>query len=251
MHMFPRPLAILAFAAFAGSAIAQPPAAGPGGGDISPAERAVFMASHLRNTRPGTTLEYRYTHRGSLDAPFDDTVKLLILPEDAAARTDGARPTAVAFLSGARRSTTIPDGAASGNPVILHFLERDIHEMERMTGGKAGYHRRKIRLALAEDKQVEPMEIEWQGRKVAAKRIAITPYRDFAEPDLKPKYGPLLDKRYEIVLSDAIPGELYSMRAVVAGSGDVPVVDDTLTFTGVKEGVAQAKPPRDDGKANK
>lgn len=214
--------------------------AGPGTGDISPAERAV-LTNHLQNTQPATTLEYRYTHRGTLDEPFDDTVKLIILPADAVGAKDGGRPTAVAFLSGPRRAASAPVGDPTGNPVVLYFLERDTQELQRLTGGRAGYHKRKILIALAEDKTVEPMEIEWDGRKVAAKRVTITPYQDFADADLKPKYGPHLGKRYEIVLSDAVPGTLYSMRAFVPG-GDKPVVDDTLTFVGVKQGVPAPAP---------
>jgi hypothetical protein len=226
------------------AAPAQPPG-GAGTGDISPAERAV-LTNHLQNAQQGTTLEYRYTHRGTLDEPFDDTVKLIVLPADAAQTQPGGRPTAVAFLSGARRAASAPVGDPTGNPVILHFFERDTQELQRITGGRAGYHKRKILIALAEDKTVEPVEIEWEGKKVPARRVTITPFQDFADPDLKPKYGPMLGKRYEIVLSDAIPGTLYSMRAFVPG-GDKPVVDDTLTFVGVKQGVpppaAPAAPP--------
>jgi hypothetical protein len=240
----------LALAAFAAGAIAegtepgatpqpQPaPAAAearvPGTGDISPAQRAVFM-NHMQNTTPGTTIEYRFTHRGSLDQPFDDTVKLIMLPADAAPGRDGAPPAAVAFLTGARQTRVNPSGDPTGNPVVLYFLERDSREMERLTGGKAPYHQRRIKIALNEDQTVEPIEIDWDGRKVAARRVTITPYRDFAHEDLKAKYGPLLAKRYEIVLSDAIPGTLYSMRAFVP-DGDKPVVDDMLVFAGVKQG---------------
>ena len=42
-----------------------------------------------------------------------------------------------------------------GNPVLLYFLERDIREMERLTGGKSGYFRKAIRLALARSASVE------------------------------------------------------------------------------------------------
>jgi hypothetical protein len=245
-------LCALALAALAASAGAQPPAAPPAAGEgapearlpgtreISPAQRAVFT-NHMQNTRAGTTIEYRFTHRGSLDKPFDDTVKLILLPEDAAPRGDGGPPTAVAFLSGPRQANVRPVGDPTGNPVVLYFLERDAQEMERLTGGKAPYHQRRIKIALNEDQKVEPIEIEWEGRKVAARRVTITPYQDFAHDDLKPKYGPLLGKRYEIVLADAIPGTLYSMRAFVPG-GDTPVVDDMLVFAGVKQGVSPPAP---------
>lgn len=243
-----RRLSILAFVALNGAAIAQQPA--PGSGDISPAQRAVFTG-HLRNAKAGTTIEYRFTHRGSLDQPFDDTVRLIMLPEDAAPRHDGAPPIAVAFLTGPRRASAVPRGDPTGNPVILYFLERDSQEMQRLTGGKSGYHQRRIKIALAENQTVEPVEIDWEGRKLPARRVTITPYQDFADADLKPKYGPLLGKRYEIVLADAIPGGLYSMRAVAAGSGETPVVDDTLTFTGVKQGGAKAPPRPQDEKKSK
>lgn len=214
-----------------------------GTGKPSVAERAVFMGDHLHSTTPATTLEYRFTRRGSLDPAFEDMVKLLILPQDAAGGAAGGRPTAVVFLSGDRRVELAPIGNAAGNPVIVYFLERDIREMERLTGGKANYHRKRIRLALAEDEVVEATEIEWNGAKVPAKRVVVTPYVD---DELKQRYGRFVGKRYEFVLSDGIPGSLYRIATTVPGAGGEPLVEETLTFSGVKQGVS---PPPAPGKS--
>ena len=55
---------------------------------------------------------------------------------------------------------------AQGNPVLLGFLERDISEMKRMTGGSTSYFRKRIRIALAEAASVEPVTVSYGGRQV-------------------------------------------------------------------------------------
>ena len=83
-------------------------------------------------------------------------------------RTSTISPDKYAFV--------LPDiESANGNPVILSFLERDVREMERRTGGKANYFRKRVRLALAENAQVETITVDLQGRPVEAVRISIRP----------------------------------------------------------------------------
>ena len=75
--------------------------------------------------------------------------------------------THVDFASGTR-SLDLPDiDDATANPVILFFLERDVRDMERRTGGKAAYFRKRVRLAFSESAEVQPVQFEFAGRKVS------------------------------------------------------------------------------------
>ncbi|HET9762995.1 MAG TPA: hypothetical protein VFR50_05740, partial [Casimicrobiaceae bacterium] len=98
---------------------------------FSPAERRLFVDDHLAALPRVARLEYAFSHRGSLEAPFDDTVTI----EVGAPRAGAGRPVKGTFLS-ATRHVELPDlDDATGNPVILFFLEREVREMHRLTGG--------------------------------------------------------------------------------------------------------------------
>ena len=131
------------------------------GEEISPAERALFMEPSLGSLKP-QVLAYSFRRSGTLDEPFTDAVKLTLV-----AREGGACCNAkVDFLSGTR-TVKLPDiDLPEANPVLLGFLEHDIREMERATGGKANYFRKRIRMALAESAAMTPRTpaLAGQGR---------------------------------------------------------------------------------------
>jgi hypothetical protein len=88
---------------------------------------------------------------------------------------------------------------AHGNPVLLGFLEHDIAEMKRLTGGSVSYFRKRIRMALAEGAQVTPQRITYQGKTVHAQAVRIQPYLD--DP-MHARFEKYLRKTYTFVLSD-------------------------------------------------
>ena len=113
---------------------------------------------------------------------------------------------------------------ARGNPVLLGFLEHDIAQMSRLTGGSATYFRKRIRMALANGAQVVAQPITWQGRQVPAQVVRIQPYRD--DP-LHARYEKYAGKTYRFVLSDSVPGGVYQLATALAdGAQD----DATLTL---------------------
>jgi hypothetical protein len=57
-------------------------AAGPG--EFSPAEQHLFMDDHLGGIRKAATLEYTFSKRGLLEAPIDDTARLVVGPRASA-----------------------------------------------------------------------------------------------------------------------------------------------------------------------
>ncbi|MGH8755571.1 MAG: hypothetical protein ACREU0_07075, partial [Burkholderiales bacterium] len=137
------------------------------------------------------------------------------------------------FLSGSNKIKFPPMEEAKGNPVLLYFLERDIREMKRLTGGHPPYFRKRIRIALADHADVHPVKFVFDGKEVDGKEIKIAPY---ANDELKERFGKHVGKYYLFTLSDKIPGEVYQLRSVTpdkqsGGSGKKqPLIEETITF---------------------
>jgi hypothetical protein len=203
---------------------------GAGGQDpISVAETLLFRTDHLKNVAPGTRLSYAFSRKGSAQPAFDDTVELRVRA------AGGAKRVTVAFFTG-ERSIAFPEvTGAEGNPVLLCYLERDIHEMERLTGGKSGYFRRAIRLALARSANIASIKVSFAGRELAATEVTIAPY---ADDPLKDRIGKYASKSYVFTLSAAVPGGVHSVRSFVppGAPNDAPLLEERLSFVRISKG---------------
>jgi hypothetical protein len=198
---------------------------------ISVAETQLFVSDHLGSLPDSTILAYAYAKAGSLEASREDSVRVTISP----ASPGSGRQVRVDYLTGAQRFELPPIGAANGNPVILFFLERDVREMQRLTGGQAAYFRKRVRMALADAAEIRPISFEFAGHPVTGQQITVHPYRD--DP-LRKRFGGLAEKAYSFTLSDQVPGGVYRMEAVVeapgAGAGTPPLISETLTLLGAQ-----------------
>ena len=198
--------------------------------EFSPAERALFMADHLGVLTTPATLRYSFRKIGSLEENFEDKVVVALKAQPKSqcciATTE--------FLGGARRIKLPEVELARGNPVILHFLERDIREMQRLTKGQPNYFRKRIRMAVFNGAKISNVEVMYGGNAIAAQQIIIVPYSD--DP-LRTRYEKLADKQYIFTLSKDVPGGVYAISARVNGpsAGGPPllaeemVLDSTLT----------------------
>jgi hypothetical protein len=188
-------------------------AASPAAEDFSPAERALFMADHLSQLKLPATLRYRYRKSGSLEPGFDDQVVLTVRVQ----KSGACCAAGTQFLSGERRMSLpeVEGDSARGNPIILHFLERDIREMQRLTKGQANYFRKRIRMAASMPMPLREVTLRVRGKEVAGREISLTPYLD--DP-LRARFENLANKEYVFTLSDAVPGGVVAMRTRVAGA---------------------------------
>jgi hypothetical protein len=205
------------------------PCRAQGGSEASAAEKALFAEPHLRSLRAPQRLRYRFEHRPAAASaaraasaapatPFDDTVTLHL---SAAA---GAACCAVRgqFLSGARELRLPELDDAQSNPVTLYFLEREVRELQRLTGGQAAHFRRRIRTALAEAPAPQATTFRHRGRDVAGTHIEITP---FAGDPQRHRFEKQATMRYRFVLSPEVPGTIWRIEAELPG-----VHTDTLTL---------------------
>jgi hypothetical protein len=196
--------------------------------DISPAETLLFQTDHLARVKAPATLAYTYHKAGSAEPGFDDKVEVDVAKGGAAA----APMVSMRFLSGSNKRETPAIENPRGNPVLLGFLERDIAEMKRLTGGSANYFRKRIRLALAEQAQVRPASFRFQGKQWEGREITVQPYLNDPLQERFPKY---LKKSYTFMLSEQLPGGVYQIRSSVPGAGaqpDQPLLEETLTLAG-------------------
>ena len=195
--------------------------------EFSRAERALFIEPHLNGLKPPLEIAYRFTRRGSLDAELDDRVTLSVSPSPGG----GCCRVQARFLSGSERLELPAVDDAQGNPVLLHFLERDIREMERRTKGRAAYFRKRIRMAIAHAAEVRETTLPFAGRPVPAQELEIAPYLD--DP-LRPRFEALAGKRYLFTLSPAVPGAVYAIATRVAGpsAGAPALVAEELLVDG-------------------
>lgn len=199
--------------------------------EYSQAEQRLFMDDQLVGIKKSATLDYTFSKRSALEGAIDDKARLIV----GTPTMGGSHPIKVEFLSDARK-LELPDiDAARANPMILYFLEREVREMHRITGGAASYYRKRIRMALAEGNQVDVVTVTVGSRRVAATEIRIAPYRDDPARSRYEKYAETI---YVFTLSDEVPGKVVELRSELLGppnlSGNAPetIIAETLRYSG-------------------
>jgi hypothetical protein len=177
---------------------------------VSPAEVLLFETDHLARMKAPATLVYEFRKLSNVEPAFTDSVQVDV------SRNKGQVHAALRFLSGARKHALPEVDDAHGNPVLLGFLEHDIAEMRRLTGGSVNYFRKRIRMALANAAQVNPQRITYQGKTVEGKAVRIQPYLD--DP-MHARFENYVRKTYTFVLSDEVPGGVYQVSTSLANTG--------------------------------
>jgi hypothetical protein len=192
---------------------------------LSPAQVALFETDHLKMIEHAKRLEYRFTRETTDADGIADRIALDLRP-----RGDGGKDVFANFLSGERHKDFPPLIGFHGNPLVMYFLERDVEEMRRETGGAAVYFRNRIRNALVDQAQLRAVEVERDGKALRATEITLHPFRNDARLGA---YPGLQAKRYRFVLSDAVPGSLYEIGLEVPGETGQPArVKESIVFAG-------------------
>ncbi len=196
---------------------------------LSPAQIALFESDHLGSIRRAERLEYRFAREAAAanadDAgSYTDRVDIDVRP-----RADGGKDVWTDFLSAERHVPFPPLMDFHGNPVVMFFLERDVGEMHRLTGGAATYFRNRIRQAFVDQAQVTAIELQRDGKAVPATEITLTP---FAQDQHVAVFPGLAEKRYRFVLSESVPGRIVEIRSEAPSKTGQFSTTETMTFVG-------------------
>lgn len=197
--------------------------------EFSQANQLLFLENHLEGANGPMVYEYQLTKRATKAGEDDlsEGIRMTSKP-DAEAQ---ARNVSFDYDSGDDNDYVRKVPSARGNPVIMMFLQRDVSEMDRLTGGSWRYFQKQVKLALEHESEVESVTVDYNGEQVSAQQIRLVPYRNAERPQM----APYRHKVYEFIVSESIPGEVYEIRTrVPAEEGDQPLIEESLRLTGVR-----------------
>lgn len=186
---------------------------------------SVFEPGFLAKLEAPATFRYRYQMAGTvLEQPYASQV-LMKLREGAG---EGQKAVYFDMFEGPSRRQFGPMEAREQNPLVIVFLQRDVVQMGRLTGGAAVYFQQQVRRAFNEPAETGAIEIELDGRKVAAKRLVIRPFAH--DPNIA-RFPEFRDKAYEFVVAEEVPGGIYQIAArTPAAEGGTMLLEESVTF---------------------
>ena len=203
---------------------------------FSAANTELFLTDHLSKVKTPSSLLYDFHKSGTLGEGFSDTVEIRFAETPAA----DEKRVEIVFFTGERSRAVQPMTVSDGNPVVMMFLQREVNEMDRLTGGTWRHFQKMIKLALENKAEITEVKVPYGNQASPGLKIRITPYRD--DP-LRDKFENFADRYYEFTLSSAVPGYVYQIRTVDpdANAEDKkaadanPLVEETLTFRALRE----------------
>lgn len=190
----------------------------------------LFDKAHLKNIVQAGTLHYAYKKESFVDGTREDTIDVDVTN----IRNTGRRDTHFEFFTGKHNRPYLDRNNQRGNGVFVLYLEFDIRELDRLTGGDWAYFQRKIRWALSKGASKKEVTLDYQGKEVKGVQYTIQP---FINDPKNARYKLYASKYYIFTLSEEIPGEIYQVRTIVPDGktwqeGDDVLTEETLTFVG-------------------
>ena len=197
--------------------------------DLNEAQKLIFFKDHLQGVTKGSQLSYNFTSRTDKQR-FQD--KIIIRVTNIVSQ--GKRDLEFDFLSGENHIDFTPAKSYTGNPVIIHFLERDISLMSKDTGGWNGYFRNRIRNSFRKPAQMDEITFDFNGKMVKGTEIVVTPF--VGDPNSN-NFKLYANKRYEFLFSDKVPGGIFRIRTqVLSENGEQTLIDENMTFKEITPG---------------
>lgn len=190
---------------------------------------AVFEPGRFAGITSPVVLRYRFEIQGQgIEAPRPSPVRV----EVRRVAADGGKEVWLDLFEGPQQRHFGPVAAREQNPLVITFLQMDVNEMGRLTGGASGYFQQQIRRAFNEPAETEAVTIELDGRSLPATRLTLRPFQHDPAIDRFPAFR---DKAYVFTVADGIPGGVWQLvtRVPDPASGAL-ILEKSLTFEGVE-----------------
>ena len=198
--------------------------------NFSRANTLLFRSDHLARVTAPARLLYDFRKTGTREDGFSDTVEVQFVE----ALAEDGKQVEVNFFTGERARPVPAMTVSEGNPIVMLFLQREVNELGRLTGGSWRHFQKQIKLAFENDAEVTPVTVTLEAEAIPATRIMIAPY---LEDPQRRQFEAFAETRYEFTLSDAVPGFVYEIHAVTPGNGadpakadSEPLRDEALTY---------------------
>ena len=205
--------------------------------DYSDINNALFDSPHMKNIRSPGVLEYAYKSIINTKV-IEDKITITVSNIQKNGRTNES----FSFFSGDKKRKYPDRENVIGNAVFMYYLEKDVHDLEKKTGGSWRHFQRRIRWAMAAGAAKKEINIDYNGEKITATQYTIQP---FANDKDKKRYGSYVNKYYRFILSKDIPGMIYKIVTFVPKTekwkeGDALLEDESMTFKSFNPTIKQA-----------
>ena len=174
----------------------------------SEAQRLVFSTPHLANIKDASTLYYDFYQSGSVTREFDDEITLTVTDIS----QDGGKDLEVSFLSGDNHRAYSDIKGFRSNPLIMFFLQWDVEKMDSGSKVTHHYYRHLLRQAFLTNAASEEIKLDFEGRSVVAHKVTFKPLAGRQDDE---SYKDYVRKHYEFILSDEVPGGIYSISTLI------------------------------------
>jgi hypothetical protein len=108
--------------------------------------------------------------------------------------------------------------------VFLVYFNQAVNSFSQLAGGQQPYLTRVFSLGFKDKAKVEPIKVDYKGKKIDAYRISMAPYLgDQNESKMQGWEG----AEYVLVVSDQVPGEIIDLIAKYKNKypGDLRLVE--------------------------
>ena len=182
----------------------------------TPTDR-LFAPGGLEQVAAGTTLEFAQ----SRDVPEGAALEPLAEGNMSIA-IGNAETAAVSFDLPERRVTLPPHPRAAAHPALLVFLEMTNGSVATLSGGSPHYIKNRFIESFQAAPAITDVEVDYAGG-TAAERIV---YRPFQNDPNAGRMGALAALELAFVLSDTVPGGLYSATASAGAYSESLTMED-------------------------
>ncbi|MEJ2464982.1 MAG: hypothetical protein P8045_04660 [Candidatus Thiodiazotropha sp.] len=191
---------------------------------LNKAQLLVFFKDHLKGVGKDSLLDYDFKSETKDAESFTDHIEVKVTN----VVDESKRDMEFNFLTGSHHINFSPAKGYTGNPVLIHFLERDISLMTKDAGGFSGFYRNRIRDSFKQPSEIKAVKFQLNGKDLEGTEIIVTPF--VGDPFAK-NFKLYENKRYEFIFSDQVPGGIYRIHTQVpdATNGSV-LIDESMTF---------------------
>ena len=169
----------------------------------------IFERKHIAKLEAGKQIDYKFKRTASdekvLGQSFSDDITLKVTGDT----PDGNKDLTLQIYTGDRARDLQKLEKYSINPVFAVFFSQATSTFSHLAGGQVNYLQRSFTDGWLKAK-VEPIKVDYDGKKIDAYRISMTPYvGDKFESKMQGWEG----AKYDVIVSEQVPGEIVDMLA--------------------------------------
>jgi hypothetical protein len=169
----------------------------------------IFEHKHVVKLEPGQLVDYKFnrtvTDPKILGLPFSDDITLKVVAD----KEDGKKDIDLQIYTGDRARDMQKLEKFAVNPVFAVYFAQAVSTFNQLAGGQVNYLQRQFSEGWTKAK-VEPVKVDYNGKKIDAYRISMTPYvGDKYETKMQGWEG----AKFDVIVSDQVPGEIVDLLA--------------------------------------